>query len=75
MSGRMKKHEPFIMDELLPSLFTHSAKVECDPLETALAVFKSLGTILLEQGFTSESLLVAIQCSALSTHNAPNGLQ
>lgn len=75
MTNAMDKHEPFILDEVLPSIFAHTAKMKCDPLESALAVFLALGTILQEQGVSADSLLVAIRASALSTHDAPEGLQ
>ncbi|NYT67702.1 hypothetical protein [Pusillimonas noertemannii] len=75
MSNAMEKHEKFILDDVLPSIFAHSAKVECGSVETALAVFMALGTILQEQGVSADTLLAAIRCSALSTHDAPEGLQ
>ena len=43
--------------------------------EAALAVFLSLGAIPQSQGFTSDSLLMAIKGSALTTHDSPEGLQ
>lgn len=59
----MEKHEKFIMDLMLPGIFAHSEKVKCDPIEAAMAVFLSLGTILQERGFTDADLFHAIKAS------------
>ncbi len=75
MKNAMDKHEPFIMDTLLPLVMAHSARVKCTPDEAALAVLMSMGTILQTRGYTADSLLMAIQGSAHSTHDAPGGLQ
>ena len=75
MNNAMEKHEAFILDTMLPVIMAHARQVKCEPEEAVLAVFMSLSTILLERGFSSSSLLMAIQGSALSTHDAPEGLQ
>ncbi|MFV9474680.1 hypothetical protein ACM5Q9_09700 [Advenella sp. RU8] len=60
----MKKHEKFIMDLVLPCVFAHAQEVKCDPIEAAMAVFLSLGTILQEGGFSDADLFHAIKASA-----------
>lgn len=75
MTNAMEKHEEFVLDYLLPIIMAHAAQVKCEPEEAALAVFMSLGTILQARGFTPDSLLMAIQGSALASHEAPEGLQ
>lgn len=71
----MKKHEAFIATVLLPAIVNHARRVGVSSDEAALSAFLSLGTILQSKGFTDASLLVAIKASALSTHDAPEGLQ
>lgn len=75
MQNAMTKHETFILDTVLPIVVSHARAVNCDTAEAALAVFLALGTLLLTRGFTPDSLLAAIQGSALVTHEAPEGLQ
>lgn len=75
MNNRIKKHEAFILNTLLPAIVDHAQRVGVNKDEAALAVFLSMGTILQSQGFTADSLLTAIKGSALSTHDAPGGLQ
>lgn len=74
-SSAMKKHERFLLDELLPLIANHAERAGCDMTEAAFAVFLSMGTILHSQGFTADSLLLAIRASAVTTHDAPEGLQ
>ena len=71
----MQKHEGFIMNTLLPAVISHARNIGVSSDEAALAAFLSLGTILQTQGFTADSLMTAIKASALSTHEAPEGLQ
>ena len=71
----MQKHEAFILDDLLPVVATHARSVGVSLDEAALASFLALGTILLSKGFTDVSLLAAIKASALTTHDAPKGMQ
>lgn len=75
MINAMDKHEKFLLDDLLPALVGHARRVGCDPDEAALASFMALGTLLIERGFSADSLMVAIKASALTTHDAPEGLQ
>lgn len=75
MENAMTKHEDFILDAILPAIMGHARAIDCDPLEAALAVFMSLGTLLLTRGCTPDSLLAAIHGSTIATHDAPEGLQ
>ncbi len=75
MDNAMTKHEGFILDTVLPVIMGQARALNCDPLEAALAVFMSLGTLLLTRGYTPDSLLQAIRASAATTHDAPGGLQ
>lgn len=71
----MQKHEAFILDELIPAVVNHARRVGVTSDEAALASFMALGTVLQAGGFTAESLLMAIEGSALATHDAPEGFQ
>lgn len=71
----MQKHEAFILDSLLSMVAAHARSVGVSLDEAALASFLALGTILLSKGFTDASLLAAIKASALTTHDAPEGMQ
>ncbi|MBV2179909.1 MAG: hypothetical protein KUL86_01590 [Castellaniella sp.] len=75
MDNATTNHEAFILDVVLPVIMGQARAVNCDPLEAALAVFMSLGTLLLTRGYTPDSLLQAIRASAVTTHDAPGGLQ
>lgn len=71
----MQKHEAFILDELLPAVVNHAHRLGVTSDEAALASFMALGTALQAKGFTAKSLLMAIQGSALITHDAPEAMQ
>lgn len=71
----MQKHEQFILNTLLPAITGHARRIGANSDEAALASFLALGTILQAHGFTEDSLLEAIKASALTTHDAPEGLQ
>ena len=75
MENAMTKHEAFVLDCLLPIIMVHAAQVECDPDEAALAVFMSLGAILVTRGFTPDALLMMIRGIVPSVHEAPEVLQ
>jgi len=71
----MQKHESFILNGLLPVVAAHARSIGASLDEAALASFLALGTILLSKGFTEASLLAAFKASALTTHDAPGGMQ
>lgn len=75
MTNPMQKHEPFILDRLLPMVSDHAAQLGVDSSEAVMAAFLALGTVLQYRGFTAESLLMSLKSSAISTHNAPEVLQ
>lgn len=71
----MQKHEAFILDELLPAVVNHAHRIGVSSDEAALTSFMALGTVLQTKGFDADTLLMAIQGSALATHDAPEGFQ
>jgi len=75
MNNAMDKHQAFIIDTLLPAVVNHARQIGCQSDEAALAAFLALGTVLIDRGLSAESLFAAVKGSALTTHDAPEGLQ
>jgi len=75
MTDPMQKHEQFILDTLLPLVFTHAKAVSCSPEESALACFLSLSSVLRARGFSDDDLMTAIRSASLPVCQSPGGMQ
>ncbi len=75
MIDPMKKHERFVLEELLPMVFVHAKAVNCSPEESAMACFLSVATVLQARGLTDDDLIAAIKSSSILIADTPEVLQ
>lgn len=69
------EHETFILDQVLPLIFSYARASNTQPEEIALVCFMSLATTLQTRGLSSASLVQCIEGIRLPIHEAPEGLQ
>ena len=61
----VQEHEQFLMEELLPNIVGYSRRTDTPPEVVVMAAFLSLATILQSKGLCRETLMEAIDASAL----------
>ncbi len=75
MTDPMQKHEQFMLDTLLPLVFSHARAVRCAPEESAMACFLTLATVLQSRGLNDADLLHAIRAASLDVTHISEILQ
>lgn len=72
---RVEDHEAFILEQLLPLIFSYARSSSTPGEVVALSSFLSLSTILLAKGLSRATLMNAIGASRLPIYDAPEALQ